>query len=203
MKFKKMALLVIALTASAAYAETSPNWNYIEAGYLAVDLDVDGADSVSMNGLQASGFASINDHSFITIEHARVDRDGFDIKQTSIGAGLKKSGFSVAKSPTDIWASVQKGKISAGGSYNGYWLGKSDDGYWLVKAGFRSMPSNNVEIGLTADYQVFDEDDVINDNITGVTGHIRYFLDENVALYGNLGTTSDYERYGVGMTYSF
>lgn len=163
----KSSLLVLALAAAAPFAASAAdglNYNYVEGGYVATNLDNgDGdidADGVGVNASVAlspnfhlfGGFNTQNSDEFDFLD-TRVDTD---VNQWRVGLGYNMAiGASTDLLARAAYEKAEVDDITIGGTR--YDVDAGDDGYSL-EVGVRSALTSNLEGYALAGYQDFGDD---------------------------------------------
>ena len=169
----KRSLIAIALAASlpfAANAAEGISYNYLEAGYLASNGDVD-ADGYAANGSFAF---HDNFHVFGGLSSQEIDHTSIDIDQYRIGVG-----YNLGISPrADLLARVAYQKLDAGRV-----LGqKLDFDGWSTEVGARGLLADNFDGYALVGYEDYDG---------GIDGDFYGRLGANVNFTPNWGINGD------------
>lgn len=151
--------------ASAAHADTSsPEWNYLQAGY--AQLDVDEFDD-EPDGFGVAGAYLFNENVFVRARYQQASTDlviyganvDTDIDLSSIAIGYKTA----LNDKSDIYGavSVERMEVSADASYQGAYASESDSetGYGAY-VGIKSRLSDMFELYGEAGYLKISDYDI-------------------------------------------
>ncbi len=170
----------------------SPSYNFVQAGYQRVELDIGGGLNASANGYGLGGSFEISDSMYAFAGYSAVDF-GFDVdlKQFDVGFGYHVG----ISDSTDFFANLAyvKTEVSVGG------FGSiSDDGYGAV-IGVRSNINELIELVGTVSYVDFGD----GGDSTAVGGGIWFNLTDRFALGLGAAVDSDVTSYGASARFYF
>lgn len=181
----------LALLLAIPAAAERPSFNYVEAGYQEVDLDVSGLD-VDGDGWFVSGSFEIGDDWFAFIGYSDTGFDfNVDLTQLNVGLGWR-TGISDS---TDVFASAAyiDAEVDAPGV-----SGFDDSGYG-VSVGIRSNVTDLIELyGAIAYSDLGDGADG-----TEVGGGILFNVTDAFAVGLGASTDDDVTAYGVNARFYF
>ena len=184
-------LFALALTAPAMAEQ--PSYNYLQAGYQKVEIDLGGIlGDVDGDGYQLSGSFEIGDSAYFFAGYSSASFD-FDIDADQIEAGIGyHHGMS---SNTDFYANVAyvKAEVDVGG------VGSADEDGYGVAIGIRSNVSDAVELEVSVSYVDLGDD---NDS-TAFDGGFWFNVTDTFALGLGFGGDDDVTTYGAGMRWYF
>ena len=184
--------VTLLLSANVALADKSPNWNYLEFGYLQGDIDDSG--DIDPDGFGAGLSFEISDNFIFQLERLSISYDffGTDIEatQTNIGFGYVMSAtdttdFVFGVSYVDVEACVDS-------------FGCEDDNGYGLDVGLRSMLSDTFELGASIGYVDISDD---SETSFGVSGN--YYFTDNFSLGLAWDSTDDVDVYGLNARFSF
>lgn len=203
MKRSLLALSLLAALPFAASAQQAPgglNYNYVEGGYVATNLD-HGDGDVDADGFGANGSVALSDnfHLFGGFNQQETDRFGFlgtrvetDVNQWRLGVGYN---LPIA-SNTDLVARAAYEKFEVEDiTVNGlnYDINDGDDGY-SAEVGVRSALGANFEGSLMAGYEDFGDG---ADDFYGRVGALVKF-NQNWGLAGDVKIADGDTQWFVG-----
>lgn len=180
------ALAVMVSTAGVASADqTGPSYNYVDFGY--VDLDLDGAGSIDGYGL--TGSFALAEQFHIVADYIRVSEFILTADVTTLAGG-----WNMPLNPTTDFV-ARLGWVRAGASVTGF--GSESDNGWMVQGGIRSMVTPQFELnGFLTHTDLGDSD-------TGFSvGGVWHFT-ENFGLGGSLGFSDGDTTTSLGVRFSF
>ena len=186
---RTVATIALLALATPALAET-PSYNFIQAGYVEVDLD--GGFDVDGDGFNVGGAFEIGDNFF---GFASYQDAGFDF---GIDVSTLQVGFGYHTGLTDntsffFRAGYAEGDVSISG------FGSADDSGYAAGIGVRSNVSDLIELALEVGY--LDLGDGVDG--TAVGGQIWFNVTDNFALGVNASAGDDETSYGAGLRVYF
>ena len=150
---KRASLLALSLLAALPLAATAQNasglnYNYVEGGYVATNLDNDNGD-VDADGFGGNASFALSDNFHVFGGYNTQEIDGFnvDVDQWQLGAGYN---YEIAPK-ADLVTRIAYEKLSADG-------GADVDGY-SAEVGVRGALASKVEAYAMAGYQDFEQVD--------------------------------------------
>ena len=177
--------------AAPALAET-PSFNFVEAGYIEVDLDLGDGFDVDGDGFGVGGAFEIGDKvfGFASYQDASFDFN-VDFSTLEVGIGFHtgltdNTSFFFRVGYADV-------EVSASG------FGSEDESGYAAGIGIRSNVSDLIELALEVAY--VDLGDGADD--TAVGGGIWFNITDNFALGANVSAGDDVTSYGGGLRLYF
>lgn len=185
MKRSLLALTLLAALPLAASAADDLSYNYVEAGYVATDID-GGADRDGW-GINGSGAIAENFHIFGGYSAQETDNESVDVDQWRVGLGYN---YALA-SNTDLLARIAYDNydIERLGDYDGY----------SVEVGVRSALMPNFEGYALAGYEDGDEFD--GDFYGRLGAQVKF--NQNWGLSGDVKFADNDTQWFVGPRLSF
>ena len=177
----KKALLSLALLAAVSATADQPSHNYVGIGHIQGD---------NSDGKYAEASYAFSDHIYAVASYATTDYDYLDADANGFSVGV---GYSLPTGDSTIWF-IDASYIDAEVEVWGY--SESDNGYGL-ETGFRSMVTENIELGVSVDYV-----DIFDDTESDVNAYAQYHVTENFGILVDVSSASEY-NYGVGIRYNF
>ncbi len=177
---------LISLLALAAPAMADGlSYNYLEAGYLEVDVD-DSFIDVDGDGFSIGGSFEVGDSTYVFADYASADLDlGVDLDQLRVGVGLHGPiGDNVDLFGTLSYISVEASALG---------ISVDDDGFG-ASVGVRALISDALELSASLNYD--DLSDSGDDTTVG--GAAWFNLSDNFALGVQADFGDDISTYGVG-----
>lgn len=180
--------LFVTLIAPAMAAE--PSYNYIEAGYQKVEVDVGGGLNVDGDGYGVGGSFEVGDsfHVFGGYSSSNFDFD-VDLDEFSLGAGYH------AAISNNVDALLEVAYVSAKASAFG--VSVDEDGY-AASLGVRGFLGDSLELTGSVAYTDIGGS---GDTSLGLAGW--YYLTPTFALGVNAGFSDDVSAYGTGLRLFF
>ena len=189
--YRFLAVLLTVFLAAPAMAD-SPSYNFIQAGYQSVEIDLGSGFDVDGDGYGLGGSFEIGDHMFGFASYGKMDFD-FDVELTQLQAGL---GYRTGLSDnTDFFATASY--IDAEIDVPGF--GSADDSGYGVGIGIRSNVTDLVE--LFAEIAYVDLGDGADGTEFG--GGIWFNLTDSFALGLGASTDDDVTSYGASARFYF
>ena len=175
------AIVALALAPTAVLAD-SPDYTYIEGGYINADFD-GGGDA---DGFGISGSAEVGENIFMFAGYSSIGDAGVDLNSFDVGIGYK----SAISDTTDVNVSIAY--VSAEIDF-GFFGSNREDGYAL-DVSLRSMVSNEFELngGITYVDLGGGADDTAF-NVGGV-----YSFNDSFAVTGGISFSNDVTTFGIG-----
>lgn len=205
MKHSLLALALAATLPFAASAAEGLNYNYIEGGYVATNLDSDDGDiDADGVGVNASVALSPNFHLFGGFSAQETDEFGFlgsrvetDVNQWRVGIGYNHA----IAANTDLLARAAYEKFEVDDiTVNGqrYDINDGDDGY-SVEVGVRSALTANLEGYALAGYEDYGND---ADDFYGRLG-AQWKFNPNWGISGDVKIADGDTQWFVGPRFSW
>lgn len=179
------ALAAFALAPLAAQAE-GPSYDYIEAGYLAFNLD----DGPTVDGFGAAASFGVTRHFHVLATVAEVSKS--PVTATSGGLAIGWN-YPIAKG-TDVVARAgwEYGRAKLSG------FGSDTDNGWSAELGVRSKLTEQFELaGFAKHVDIFDGDEQV------FTVQGTYYVTRNFGLNGALSFSDDATGWQAGLRYAF
>lgn len=177
--FLTSATLAFFLVTPDSHAKT-PDWNYVEGGYLRYDSDGD----FDPDGLQVNGKYSLDTHFYLNGEYGWAENNGVDFTTMTLGGGYRLS----LNATTDIYAGANFERIDSD-----YY---DDNGYSLV-SGVRSFITPELEVNGELGYLDLDDGDV-----TFKAG-AYYYLNPQLAFGASYELMDDVDVFQLSGRYAF
>jgi len=183
--YRLLAVLLAIFLAAPAKAD-SPSYNFIQAGYQSIDIDLGGGFDVDGDGYGLGGSFEIGDNVFVFASYVKADFDfGIDLNQLQAGVGYRLE----LTVNTDFFASLAY--VDAEVEVSGF--GSADDSGYGATIGVRSNVSDLIELfGEVAYVDLGDGADG-----TAIGGGIWFNLTDSFALGLNAATDDDVTSYGA------
>ncbi len=172
------AIASLALAPAAVLAD-SPDYTYIEGGYINSDFDGGG----SADGFAIGGSAEVGENIFIVAGFSRVSDAGQDLDILTAGIGYK----SAVSDTTDVNVSIRYVDVDLSGF-------GSEDGYAL-DASLRSMVSNEFELNGGITY--IDLGGGGGDDTAFHVGGV-YSFNDSFAVIGDVSFSNDVTTFLIG-----
>lgn len=167
------------------------SYNFVQAAYESVDIDIGGGLSVDGNGLGVAGSFEINDDIFVFASYAKADFD-FGIDFTTFEAGL--GWHTGLTEQTDFYATLAyvNGEVDGGG------LGSYDDNGYAASIGLRHDLSEAIELFGSISYVDFG-----NGDSTGIGGGFLYNFTDTLSAGLEISADDDVTTYGAAVRLYF
>ncbi|MBL4941767.1 MAG: hypothetical protein JKY81_08905 [Colwellia sp.] len=181
------------LTTNIAFAQTAPNWDLVQASYIAMDIDE--MNALDFTGFDLSGSKLINDNIFVVANYAALSDsvDGVNIDFDTYGVGV---GYRYGlTNTTDAFVIVSLQSASVASTY-----GKADETGYGLTTGVRSMVSEQIELTGTLSY-VSDSIDGTSETTFSATAF--YHINSQFSVGAGYNTSSDASGYSFSARYSF
>ena len=187
-----MALAATLLFSASVMADKSPNWNYLEFGYLKGDIE--DAGDIDPDGFGAGLSFEVGSDFVIQVKRLNISEDvlGFDVEatQTNIGFGYivpatDTTDFILGASYVDVEACLEG-------------FGCDDDNGYGLDAGVRSMLTESFELSATIGYV-----DISDESDTAFGVGANYYITDNFSLGLTWGSSDDVDTYGLNARFSF
>lgn len=183
------------LTSNIAFAETAPNWDFIQASY--VSMDIDEIDELDFTGFDISGSKLVSDNIFIAANYSALSDDyssvSVDTDTYGIGIGYRYG----LNSTTDALAILSVEGVSVKASFEGSSEKVDDTGFGLT-AGIRSMVTEQVELTGTVKYVNID-----SESDTAFSVNAFYHFNSQFSIGAGYSISSDLSGYNLSARYSF
>ncbi|QJR80830.1 TonB-dependent receptor [Alteromonas pelagimontana] len=143
-KFSLMATLITGALSFSALAD-SPDWQYVEGGYTA--LDIDNAGGFDPDGATIGGKYMLKNNIYLSGDYSFFEDHSIDIDMLSLGAGYRMR----INAMTDAYVGANYERIDSD---------FDDENGYSVNAGIRSRVTDQVELAGEIGYYDVDEGDV-------------------------------------------
>jgi opacity protein-like surface antigen len=194
MKTKHL-LLITTLSATCSTLAASPDWDFVELGY--VSADIDGVSEVSPAGFNIGASKLLGENIFIVGSFSRLSDNyegvDLDLDQSSLGVGYR---YAMTEN-TDLYTVLSYEYIKVKASDDGFSVSDDDNGTGLT-AGIRSRLSSNLEVDASLAV-IFSGSD--NETTFGVG--INYYFTDNFAAGLGYTRSDDLETIGASLRYAF
>lgn len=194
MKNTFIALSIIGLFAAPAMA-AKPDWTFVEANY--VQIDIDDISNIEPDGFLVNGSYLINEDVFMTASLTRVKESDSGNKLTieggTIGAGYRMP----LNKYTDAYGVVSIRNTDASLRGSGFRNSNSDTDLGAA-IGVRSRVLDNLELDGSVGYQ----DNVFMDD-AGFSGKATYYLTPAFAIGATFAADSDITIFGGNLRLTF
>ncbi|MCA1799107.1 MAG: porin family protein [Xanthomonadaceae bacterium] len=180
------ALAVMISTAGVASANpTGPSYNYVDIGY--VDLDLDGGGSIDGYGL--TGSFALAEQFHIVADYIRVSEGILSADVTTLAGG-----WNMPLNPTTDFV-ARLGFVRAGARVTGF--GSDSDNGWMVQGGIRSMVAPQFELNAFVTHT-----DVSGSDTSIGVGAVWHFTN-NFGLSGGFDFSDGDRLSRLGVRFSF
>lgn len=178
-----LAALALCLAGGPALGD-GHSYNFVEAAYESVDIDVGGGSSVDGDGFGIGGSFEINEDVFVFASYAKADFD-FGVDFTTLEAGV--GWHTGLTEQTDFFAALAyvNGELDSGG------FGSYDDNGYSASIGLRHNLSDAVELYGSITYVDFGDGDS-----TGIGGGFWYNFTDTFAAGLGISADDDVTSYG-------
>ena len=183
--YRFLAVLLSIFLAAPAMAE-SPSYNFIQAGYQSIDLDLGAGFDVDGDGYSLGGSFEIGDNVFVFASYGTSEFDfGVDLNQLQAGLGYHLG----LTDNTDFFASLAyvDAEVEASG------FGSADDSGYGASIGVRSNVSDLIELVGEIAYVDFGD----GGDSTAIGGGIWFNLTDSFALGLGAAASDDVTSYGA------
>ena len=188
---RSLAVVLLFSLAAPALAET-PSFNFVQAGYVEVDLDLGDGFDVDGDGFGLGGSFEIGDNLFGFASYQDASFDfGVDFSTLEVGLGYHTG----ITDNTSFFFRIgyADAEVSAPG------FGSEDESGYAAGIGVRSNVSDLIELALEVAY--VDLGDGADD--TAVGGGILFNITDNFALGASISAGDDVTSYGAGLRLYF
>jgi len=177
-----------ALLLASMPATADISYNFVQAGWQAVDIDDPDVDG---DGIGVSGSFEIGEQFHAFAGYSTADFDfGVDLDQITVGLGFNTP----IADQTDFVARL--GYVEAEIDASGF--GSADENGYAASIGLRSMVAPSVELAGSLNYVDFGDGDD-----TSVSGQALYYFNEQFALGAGAEFGDDVTSYGVAIRFYF
>lgn len=185
-------LILLVLAAPAMAADIS--YNFIEAGYQEIDIDVgfSGGGDIDGDGFGIGGSFELNENWFIAASYASADFDfGVDLDQLSVGAGYHVP----ISDNADFYGALSfvRAEVSAGD------FSEDEDGY-AATIGLRGMVGERFELNGSLSYVDFGSS---GGDTTAFGAGALYNFSDILAAGFSVEIDDDVTAYGIGVRIYF
>ena len=181
-----------ALLLSVSAMAESPSYNFVEAGYQSVDLDIGGGPDVDGDGWGLGGSFEIGENMFVFASYADTGFD-FNVDLTQLQAGFGWKTDLTESTNFFARAAYVDAEIDAPG-----FPSMSEDGYGLG-IGVRSNVSELIELYGEITYVDLGS----GADSTGFGGGVYFNITKNFALGVGASTDDDVTAYGATARFYF
>jgi outer membrane protein with beta-barrel domain len=184
-KFLLLPFLACATLSANVFAE-SPNWTYVQASYL--QMNVDDEAEIDFKGYAVAGSALINETFFATGKFSAVDDNEQKYDQLNLGIGAKRE----LNESTDFYGVVAYEKTKFD-----FALEDETENAYSTKLGLRSMVTEHLDVNAAIG--------MVNSNgsETLVEVDAFYSVGEGIALGLEYGKVGDFSSYAATIRYEF
>lgn len=181
----RAAIAVIACSPMAALA-AGPTYNYVDVGYLSVDVD----DGPTLDGFGVAGSFALTESFHVVAGYSDASDSPWNVNSGGVALGWNYSLNNI----TDFVARAgwEYGRLKLSG------FGSESDNGWSVEAGVRSMLSPRFELsGFISHVDIFDGDEQIL-SVSGV-----YYVTPTIGLGAGVSLSDDATGWDVGIRFAF
>jgi hypothetical protein len=181
----RAAVALIACSPMAALA-AGPTYNYIDVGYLSVNVD----DGPTLDGFGATGSFALTESFHVVAGYSEVSDSPWTVNSGGVALGWNYSLNDI----TDFVARAgwEYGRVKLSG------FGSDDDNGWSVEAGVRSMLSPQFELnGFISHVDIFDGDEQAL-SVGGV-----YYFTPSIGVGASVTLSDDATGWDVGIRFTF
>jgi opacity protein-like surface antigen len=196
MKTKLAAIILLgsALSSTAVFAETAPEWNFLQGSV--ESLSIDNANGFDPLGVGITASYLLTDNIFVDTKYSRLSDDPADV-DVDVTMFYINLGYRYGMSDiTDLYGSIGFANVNVEASSNGNSAEDDDDGL-QIKIGARSRLTDQFEIDThIVRQQIGDKNTQL-----GFSGH--YYINEQLALGVGVLGDSDGKQYSFSARYAF
>ena len=188
---KNIALSVLVCSIGLTSALQAKDLSYNQLDFSVISYDVDDID-VDATGITVDLNAEISEPLYFALTYDLLDFDVTGtLEQTIFGAGI---GAHMSLSNTvDAYGEFQLIKVDLDGGF----MSIDDNGH-MFEVGLRSMVSDTLEVAGR-----FKQESAFDDNVNTFEVKGSLFVDEMIAVGGNLLFGDDYTGLGLGLKLNF
>ena len=191
---KKILIASLLSTFSLGASAQLPTFDFVEVGSSVQDHDMSGED---FGGFELEGSYQFTDDFYIAGKHVSTNESDLELATTTLGIGyqLGVTEHSVFYTQLDI-ASVLFERDAAG---------KFEDQGFQIGIGYRHKVSDSFQLEAGLKYLDAGEVDATfgDYNPTYVIVGANYILNDEFAIYADLESEADSDRYSIGLKYDF
>lgn len=195
-------IAALAFTASPAFAkvtDSAPDFSFVEANFIKMDIDVPGEDvELEADGIEFKGAFEISDKAFMHFSYSNPELDIVDVGMDmyTVGVGARHA----LSARTSLFGTVDYIRVETDDVSFGYDTlnGESFNGFGL-NAGVKSRIAPEIELTGILSYADVDE---VDDGVSA-TAEVRYFFTNELAVGLSYTVAEDTDTLSVGARYSF
>lgn len=198
--------ILAATSISSVYATEAPQWNQVSLGVVAGTLKESGIDDIDLSGGSIEGSFLLNESLFLagrfeasngdtSVNGSKLDAD---IYRTTVGIGYRYG----VNETTDIYAKGSALSYKIDATYRTAEADNTSNGV-SIGAGVRSMITHNVELGASATYIKFNDDDLDDDTDKELSAFAAYHFDEKISAAIGYSKMDDVDFAELKGSYSF
>lgn len=190
--------LALALSASVMAKTPAPNFDFVEVGY--IQLDIDDSTGIDLDGYTIEASKSFANDFFISGNYYSVgDSPGgfdFDFEGMELNLGYQ---YGMTKS-TSLYGSLDYYDLTVTGPFfngNGIVSRETSDDRFGVTAGVRSFLTDNIELDAAVSYIDADDSEI------NLTVGAQYYINKNFSLGARYRDLDGADSLAVTARYNF